>query len=179
MATPFIGEVRMCGFQFAPVDWAMCNGQSLQIAQYNALYALIGTTYGGDGIQTFNLPNLQGRLCVNQGQGTGLSPYVMGQMAGTESVTLTTSNLPQHNHTLSASTNTVTTNVPAGNLLGAGQTTSPGTAYFYTTSSPVATGTLAPQTVANTGGSLPHENRMPSLCVTFIIALAGIFPSRN
>lgn len=179
MAQPFIGEVRMCGFNFAPVDWALCNGQSVNIADNNALYALIGTTYGGDGVTTFNLPNLQGRLCVNQGQGNGLSNYIIGQMAGTESVTLLTQNLAQHNHSLSASQNAVTTNMPAGNVMGLGGTQGSVTANFYSTASPVATGTMAPQTVSNTGSSLPHENRMPSLCVTFIIALFGIYPSRN
>jgi microcystin-dependent protein len=178
MAQPFIGEIRMCGFGFAPVNWALCNGQSMAISQFDALYALIGTTYGGDGQTTFNLPNLQSRICVNQGQGNGLSNYIIGQLGGTESVTLLLQNLPQHNHTLSASNSIVTTNLPAGNLTGTGPTT-PAAQNFYTTGSPSQTGNMAPTTVTNSGSSLPHENRMPSLCITFIIALFGIFPSRN
>lgn len=178
MASPFVGEIRMCGFSFAPVNWAMCNGQSVNISDNAALYNLIGTTYGGDGVNTFNLPNLQGRVCVNQGQGTGLSQYVMGQVAGTESVTLTTQQLALHNHPLFASNNTVTTNLPAGNIIGTGPT-SPAAQNFYTSGSPTATGNMAPTTLTNTGSSQPHENRMPWLNITFIIALFGIYPTQS
>jgi microcystin-dependent protein len=178
MSQPFIGEVRMCGFPFAPVNWAMCNGQTMAISQYEALYNLIGTTYGGDGLTFFNLPNLQSRICVSQGQGTGLQNYSMGQAGGTENVTLTTTTMPQHNHTLSASQNTVTTNLPSGNLTGAG-ISSPTKADFYTTGTPTRTGNLNGATISLSGGSQPHENRMPFQCVTFIIALFGIYPSQS
>lgn len=179
MGSPYVGEIRMCGFNFAPVNWAACNGQLLDISQFSTLYALIGTTYGGNGQTNFALPNLQSRIPMSQGQGLGLANYVIGQAAGTETVTLTTSTMPTHNHTLSASKNTVTTNLPTGNIFGAGSTTSPGVAYFYTTASPTATGTLLTQTVTNAGSSLPHENLMPLLCVNFIISLFGIFPSQS
>lgn len=179
MGSPYVGEIRMCGFNFPPVNWALCNGQILDISQFTTLYTLIGTTYGGNGQTNFALPNLQSRIPMNQGQGPGLSNYVMGQAAGTENVTLTTSNLPAHNHTLSASRNTVTTNTPAGNLFGAGYATSAATAVFYVTGSPGQTGNLAPQTVTNTGSSQPHPNLMPLLCINFIISLFGIFPSQS
>lgn len=175
MATPYIGEIRMCGFNFAPVNWALCNGQTVNISDNPALYNLIGTTYGGNGQTNFLLPNLQSRVPVNQGQGNGLSFYAMGQVAGTESVTLTAQQNASHNHTLSASKNIVTTNLPSGNLTGAGLS-SPGVANFYT-SSATSTGNMLSNTVTNSGSSQPHENRMPLLCVTFIIALYGIYPT--
>jgi microcystin-dependent protein len=179
MGSPYVGEIRMCGFNFAPVNWAFCNGQLLDISQFSTLFQLIGTTYGGNGQTNFALPNLQSRIPMNQGQGLGLANYVMGQAAGTETITLTTQTMPGHTHTLSASQNTVTTNLPSGNIFGTGALPSPGTAYFYTSASPFATGTLFPQTVTNTGSSLPHPNLMPLLCVNFIISLFGIFPSQG
>ena len=178
MTQPFIGEIRMAGFGFAPVNWAFCNGQTVNISDNAALYNLIGTTYGGNGTTTFNLPNLQSRICVGQGQGQGLSPYVMGQIGGTEQVTLTVGTLPAHQHSLSASQNTVSTNMPSGNLTGAG-ITQPTPAVFYTTGTPTQTGNMNAATVSNTGSSQPHENRMPLQCVTFIIALYGIYPSQS
>jgi len=178
MTSPYIGEVRMFAGNFAPLNWALCNGQQLSIASNPTLYQLIGTTYGGDGVNTFNLPNLQSRICVGQGQGPGLQNYTMGQMAGSEQVTLTVANLPAHSHTLSASQNTVNTNLPSGNLTGAG-VSSPTKANFYTIGTPSQTNNLNAATVSNSGGSQPHDNRMPLLCVTFIIALYGIFPTQN
>lgn len=178
MSQPFIGEIRMAGFGFAPVNWALCNGQTVNISDNTALYNLIGTTYGGNGQTTFNLPNLQSRICVGQGQGTGLQNYRMGQMGGTEQVTLTVGNLPGHQHTLSASKNTVTTNLPSGNLTGAG-ITQPAQANFYTNAPTTQTGNLNAPTVTNSGGNQPHENRMPLQCVSFIIALYGIYPTQQ
>jgi microcystin-dependent protein len=179
MVQPFIGEIRMFGGNFAPAGWQFCNGQTLSIAQNNALFALIGTTYGGDGVNTFNLPNLQGRLPVHQGTGPGLSTYVIGQTAGVESVVLNSSQMPQHNHALMASTATATLSSPTGNVTGAAPTT-PVAADLYTTpGTPATVGNLLAQSVANAGSSLPHTNLMPALCVSFIIALNGIFPSRN
>ncbi|MFZ1923440.1 MAG: tail fiber protein, partial [Xanthobacteraceae bacterium] len=166
----------MLGSNFAPVNWALCNGQSMPIAQNDVLYNLIGTTYGGDGVNTFNLPNLQGRLAVGVGQGPGLSPYTIGQVGGSENVTLTTATMPSHNHTLSATTTNATLTSPTGNLTGTVPTS--GSAVLYTGGSPV-TGNLAAQACTNSGGNQPHSNLMPSLCLTFIIALYGIYPSQS
>ncbi len=179
MTQPFIGEVRMFGGNFAPLNWAFCNGQTLPIAQNDVLYSLIGTTYGGDGQSTFALPNLQGRLCVGFGQGQGLSPYTIGQVGGTEQVTLTASTMPAHSHSLVATTTTANQTNPGGNLTGTAP--SGGGAVMYTVqgSQALKMGDLNAQACSSTGGSQPHPNLMSSLCVTFIIALFGIFPSRS
>ncbi|MFV0597951.1 phage tail protein [Shewanella sp.] len=199
MADPFIGEIRMFAGTFAPRGWAFCNGQLLPIQSNQALFALIGTTYGGNGQTTFALPNMQGRVPVHQGQGSGTSQYVLGEMAGQETVTLTSSQMPIHNHAvdltgtgnvsvaLGASTangNTPTpspTTVPAKvasglNALNAFSSTAPDTNLLpvNTTTSVHLTGTTT-----NTGNSLPVGVRQPYLTVNFIIALEGIFPSRN
>jgi microcystin-dependent protein len=174
MSQPFIGEIRMFGGNFAPRDWAFCNGQSLPISQNDALFALIGTTYGGDGVNVFNLPNLQSRLPVNNGQGPGLSGYSLGQAGGVEQVTVATSNLPAHSHAVQGDAATGTANSPAGNVwansTGAKQFSAP--AGSNTTMNSGAIG-LAP------GGGQPHDNMRPFLAVNFIISLFGIFPSRN
>jgi microcystin-dependent protein len=180
MATPFIGEIRMFGGNFAPTNWALCNGQLLGIAQNQALFTLIGTTFGGNGVSTFQLPNLQGRLAVGQGTGPGLSNRVIGQMSGEENVTLTQSTIPNHGHALMASTaNASTANI--GSTVLPGVVASPG--HFYAvndgTSPPPLAGTLPAGSVGVTGGNLPHSNLMPTLCLTFIIALYGVYPSRN
>lgn len=119
MAQPFIGEIRMFGSNFAPAGWMFCNGQTLSIAQYTALFSLIGTTYGGNGTSTFNLPDLRGRLPVHQGQGPGLSFYTIGQAAGVETVALNSTQMPQHSHALMASTATATLSSPTNNVTGA------------------------------------------------------------
>lgn len=179
MTSPYIGEVRMFGGNFAPANWAFCNGQSMSIANNTALYTLIGTTYGGDGQTTFNLPNLQGRLAIGTGQGPGLSNYAIGQIGGSEQVTITAQTLPSHQHTLTASNNPTSSDSPSGNVTGKG-TSSPQVANIYNTStSPVAKGNMNAQSVSYSGSSQPHENLMPSQCVSFIIALYGIFPSQN
>lgn len=175
MATPFIAEIRMFGGTFAPRQYAFCNGQLISIAQNTALFALIGTTYGGNGTTTFGLPDLRGRVPVHQGQGPGLSNYVLGQQSGVENVTLQTSQIPAHNHT-------------ASGLAAPGNQTSPGGATWATISAgrnplPLYSnqgGVLMNTTaVGATGGGQPHENMKPFLAITFIIALQGIFPSRN
>ena len=172
MSNPFLGEIRMAGFNFAPRGWAFCAGQLLPISQNDALYALVGTTYGGDGVNTFGMPDLRGRLPINQGQGPGLSNYVIGQMSGTESVTLTAGQIPIHSHVINAASGGARSANPAGNLLGSGE------ADIYTHDN--ANGVLmSPSTIAPSGGSQPHENMQPYLCVNFIIALEGVFPSRN
>lgn len=178
MTQPFIGEVRMFGGNFPPVNWALCNGQQQAISQNTTLYTLIGTTYGGDGINTFNLPNLQSRLCVGMGQGNGLSPYAIGQVGGAENVTLTIATMASHNHPLMASNNNTSSNLPSGNVTGKGVTT-PAIAHIYNAGPPTATGNLNNQSVSNAGGSTAHPNLMPSLCVTFIIALYGIYPTQS
>jgi microcystin-dependent protein len=179
MAQPFIGEIRMFGSNFAPAGWMFCNGQTLSIAQYTALFSLIGTTYGGNGTSTFNLPDLRGRLPVHQGQGPGLSFYTIGQAAGVETVALNSTQMPQHSHALMASTATATLSSPTNNVTGAAPQT-PVAADLYTKpGSPATVGNLLPQAVGNNGSNLPHSNMMPYLCVSFIIAMVGIFPSRN
>jgi len=183
MTQPYVGEIRMFGGSFAPSNWAFCNGQPMSISQYQVLYTLIGTTYGGNGTTTFKLPNLQGQLAIGMGQGSGLSNYVIGQMGGVESVTLTTSTMPGHNHPLNASKTTATfsaPNSPTANVTGAAST-SPNPNRLYTLpGSPSPTmGALNPQSVAPNSGGLPHPNMMPSLCVSFIISLFGMFPSQS
>lgn len=169
MSEPFIGEIRMFGFTFAPRGWANCSGQIMSIAQNTALFSLINTYYGGNGQTTFALPDMRGRVSVNQGQGPGLSPYSIGQTGGVESVTLNTNQMPMHNHLVSASSSPSNATrpgnaFPGGN--GAYQTASDGT-------------TMAPQMIGIAGGSQPHPNLQPYIAINFCIALEGIFPSRN
>lgn len=182
MVQPYVGEVRMFGGSFAPASWAFCNGQSMPISEYSALFNLIGTTYGGNGTTTFNLPNLQGRLCVGMGQGPGLSNYTIGQAAGAETVTLTASQMPMHPHSLNATTTIASLGTPAGNLTGnASLLTNPANQHMYTTpgSPSPTTGNLNINACSFAGGSQPHSNLLPSLCVSFIIALFGIYPSQS
>lgn len=167
MADPFIGEIKMFGGNFAPVSYAFCNGGLIAISQNDALFALIGTTYGGDGQTTFALPNLQGRLPVHQGGG-----FTLGQSSGTETVTLTTQQLPSHNHPMTASSNNAGMGNPSGNVPAANST-----ANIYSPTAPTAS--LGGASIAPNGGSQPHNNVMPFLCVSFIIALEGIFPTQN
>lgn len=173
MSAPFMGEVRVFAGTFAPRDWAFCNGQSLAISQYDALYALLGTTYGGDGVNTFNAPDARGRIPVGQGAGPGLTARVQGQMYGTETVTLLTTQMPAHTHQASVSNTAANLNAPAGNLIGQGYH------YLPPTTTAGRTAQLLPNAVGTTGGSQPHENMMPFLAMSFILCLQGIFPSRN
>lgn len=160
----------MAGFNFPPVGWASCDGAIQAISQNEVLFTLIGTTYGGDGVQTFALPDLQGRVPIHQGTYQS-NTYVIGQKAGTETVTVLTSQIPAHNHTLQASTATANSNNPTGNLQAATQSVN---AYVTPT-----TITQMSSVSTATGGSQPHENMQPYLVVNFIIALFGIFPSQN
>ena len=170
--TPYIGQIIMVGFNFAPVNWALCNGQLMPISENDALFNLIGTTYGGDGQTTFALPNLQGRVPVGQGQGAGLSSYVIGEVTGVESVTLTVNQLPAHQHVYNppASQNELTSDRPDNNV--------PAVGGYYAATSNSASPMGAP-TVGSAGGSQPHNTLHPYLAVNFIIALFGIFPSQN
>ncbi len=173
MSNPFLGEIKMVGFNFPPQGWAMCNGQLLPINQNTALFALLGTTYGGDGITTFALPDLRSRVAIHTGQGAGLSPYVIGQSGGVESVTLLTTQIPSHNHGVNCNTGGGTQASP---VAGFPAVESTGTSLDYAAAS---NGAMNPAMIGNTGGSQAHANIQPYLCVNFIIALQGIFPSRN
>jgi microcystin-dependent protein len=165
MAQPYVGEIRLFAGNFAPAGWAFCNGATLPIAENETLFQLIGTTYGGDGQETFNLPDLQGRAPVHQGNN-----YVIGEMAGVEEVTLTVQQLPAHTHALLASTGAGGTANAQGNVPAA----SPSVQLYIqdVPSTPTAANAVTPA-----GGSQPHDNRMPFLVLNYIISLFGIFPS--
>ena len=179
MADPFIGEIRMVGFSFNPRGWALCNGQLMSIAQNTALFSLLGTTFGGDGVQTFGLPDLRGRVPLHQGSGPGLSTYVLGQLAGTENVTLLSTQMPQHTHLVNCQTATGSVTAPAANYPAGNQVNRDTGVAVDTTYDPATNGTMNPAVIGIAGGSQPHANIQPYLCVNFVIALVGIFPSRN
>ncbi len=182
MPDVYIGSILMVGFNFAPQGWALCNGQLMPIQQYAALFSLLGTSFGGDGIRTFGLPDLQGRVPIHMGNGAGLSPYVIGQNGGTENVTLLANQMPQHLHAVATpcSTSNGTTNNPANAYPAMGIADSRPVVNAPTYASAATTGqTMAPVNSALAGGNLPHANIQPYLTVNFIIALQGIFPSRS
>jgi microcystin-dependent protein len=166
MSQPFLGEIRLFGGNFPPNGWAFCDGQLLSISQYEALFALIGTTYGGNGQTNFALPDLRGRVPAHQGGG-----FTMGQAAGVEQVTLTAAQLPAHTHTLRATAADGTSADPTNNVWAESD------ARTFSTAAPDAT--MHPSTLGAAGGSQPHSNLMPFVALSFIIALAGIFPSQN
>jgi microcystin-dependent protein len=171
MSNPFVGEIRMFGGNFAPVGWALCQGQLLAISENPTLFNLIGTTYGGDGQNTFALPNLQSRVPIHVGPG-----FAQGQIGGAETVTLTTNQLPVHSHVPLFSTSGQQQS-PAGAAALAVATSSQTHLQIYSTSAPDTQ--FAPQAVQATGGGQPHDNMIPFLCVNFIISLFGIFPSQS
>lgn len=175
---PFLGQILMVAFNFAPQGWALCNGQLLPIAQNQALFSLLGTMYGGDGRTNFALPNLQGRVPIHQGNSAGTSNYVVGQSSGVENVTLLVNNLPAHSHTANCSTMLGTNSDPANNFWAEANTggKKPTATPAYATS---ANALMAPTAIGPTGGGQPITVVQPYLCVNFIIALAGIYPSRN
>ena len=164
----FLGEIRIFGGNFAPVGWALCQGQLLSIAQNTALFSILGTTYGGNGIETFGLPDLRSRVPLGWGQGPGLTLYNEGDTGGVESVALTDAQLPAHTHTAAGSSQARTTSSPSGAVPAGGG--------YYTAAPNVS---LSPSAIGATGGNQPHENRQPFLALNFIIALQGIFPSRS
>jgi microcystin-dependent protein len=172
MSDPFVAEIRMFGFNFAPTGWAQCNGQLLPISQNTALFSLLGTFYGGDGKSTFALPDMQGNVPIGQGQGAGLSDYFIGQMAGSQNVTLLQSEMPVHTHGYNASEENDNENNPGGNWFGAIETR-------YLPFSGAATTFMAPQAISIAGSSLPHNNMMSYLVVNFCIAMQGVFPPRG
>ncbi|HMV84456.1 MAG TPA: tail fiber protein [Blastocatellia bacterium] len=164
MAQPYVGEIRMFAGNFAPLGWMFCEGQLLPISENETLFQLIGTTYGGDGQETFALPDLRGRIPVHQGSG-----FVLAETGGVEEVTLTVSQIPAHSHAMLASNDVPTQSNPQGNVLGQAASK------VFRAGSPSVT--LAPQTLSSVGGSQPHTNFQPYLCIDFIISLFGIFPS--
>lgn len=177
---PFVGEIAVVAFNFAPRGWAFCAGQLLPISQNTALFSLLGTTYGGDGKSTFALPNFQGNFAIAPGQGPGLSLYDLGQEGGTTNVSLLQSEIPGHIHTMSAGTANANTNTASGSQLAKGfkgNLQSSNSARFYSAVAPAAG--MAPTALSPTGGSQPHNNMMPYLTLNYIIALQGVFPPRT
>ena len=176
MVTPYLGEVRMFAGNFAPLDWHYCDGTLLSISEYQALYTLIGTTYGGNGTSNFALPDLRARVPVSQGQGNSLSNYTLGESYGVENVTLTVPTMAAHNHPFNA------TSAAAANLGPNGGTTvatAPSGTYLYAQASGATIEQLAPTAISFSGGSLSHTNIMPVLAINYIIALFGVYPSFN
>jgi microcystin-dependent protein len=173
MADPFVAEIRIFPFNFAPTGWAWCDGQLMPLSQNTALFSLLGTTYGGNGTSNFALPDLQGSAPMHPGQGPGLSLHDLGEMGGSETVTLLASEMPAHNHALAANViDLADTNVPSPNASFA-QSAS-GTLYQTTSNTQ-----LNPQALAPSGGDQPHNNMMPYLTLNFCIALQGVFPPRG
>jgi microcystin-dependent protein len=177
MSSPFVAEIRIWACNFAPTGWAMCNGQLLPLSQNTALFALLGTFYGGDGKSTFALPDFQGRGAMQQGQGSGLSDRFLGEMSGEETVTLLTSEMPVHNHVVGGAYNLGgNSQDPTGGLWAQSPAGRGGFVNIYSTP---ATGAVNPNSLAITGGGLPHNNLQPYLTLNFCIALQGVFPPRN
>lgn len=170
MAQPYVGEIRMFAGNFAPAGWMFCDGQLLPISEYETLFNLIGTTYGGDGQSTFALPDMRGRIPLHFGNG-----FTLAETGGVEEVTLTVSQIPSHSHPLLATINSAAGTAPSPNVLPGTAATS--TITPYGTDAPQFQ--LHPQTIGGTGGSQPHNNFQPYLCVNFIISLFGIFPSQT
>jgi microcystin-dependent protein len=171
MAQPYVGEIRIFAGNFAPLDWMFCDGSALPISENETLFTVIGTTYGGDGETTFNIPDLRGRVPIHQGQGPGLSNRVIGEAGGAEEVTLTVNQTPAHTHPLLGSTQIASTATPQGsvpaqdNIVGVD---------FYIEDTPNAN--MAPTAIASVGGSQPHTNFQPYICINYIISLFGLYP---
>ena len=172
MAQPYVGEIRMFAGTFAPAGWLFCDGQQLPISENETLFQLIGTTYGGDGESTFNLPNLQSRVPLHMGNGPDGVTYPLAQTSGVESVTLTTQQIPIHTHALLGTLDTATTSSPQGAVFAS---STGATVFPYGTDEPTIS--LSPSIITPAGGSQPHENCQPFLCINYIISLFGIFPS--
>ena len=171
MSEPFIGEIRLFPYTFAPRGWAPCDGRLLPIAQHTALFALLGTTYGGNGQVNFALPDLRGRVAVSSGQGPGLSPYFPGEAGGAEQVTLKSAQMPSHSHRMAVNATSSTADSPDDRFLGR---TPKDSTYAASTDGR----RLNPDAITRSGRSQPHENRPPHLVLTYCIALEGIFPSQ-
>ena len=175
MADPFVAEIRIFPFNFAPKGWAWCNGQLLPLSQNTALFSLLGTTYGGDGKSNFALPDMQGNAPMHTGQGPGLSLHDLGEMSGSETVTLLQSEIPSHPHTMKASGDAADNNQPGGNM--AAKPAGRGNNLYVTTTSPLVA--MNNSALTPTGGDQPHNNMMPYLTLYFNIALQGVFPPRT
>lgn len=171
---PFVGEIRIVGFNFAPTGWAFCNGQLLPISQNTALFSLLGTFYGGDGKSTFALPGLNDMTAIHQGQGPGLSDRFIGEIGGSEFVTLLQTEIPAHGHQMMAETGTASQTSPANNVWSSLSGRTPPPLYAST-----ADTSMSPLATSITGGSLPHNNMPPYLTLNFIIAMQGVFPPRG
>ncbi len=170
MGTPYIGEIRMFGGNFAPAGWAFCAGQLIPISENDALFTLIGTTYGGDGEQTFALPNIQGRVPIHAGPG-----FQLGELGGVEEVTLTTTQLPVHTHPMIGTDNLASEPNPSGNVLARSTTLD----LYLEAPDPGPSAPMNPSSIGPVGGSQPHTNMQPYLAISFIISLFGIFPQQN
>jgi microcystin-dependent protein len=180
MSEPFIGQIALFGFNFAPTGWAFCAGQILSISQNTALFSLFGTMYGGNGTSTFGLPDLQGRVPISAGQGPGLSDYVQGELSGLTNVTLMQNTNAVHNHTFNATTNNGSTAMASGNQLATGLSGSRqggSLALMYSSTAPNTN--LANNATTFSGNNVPHNNIQPYLALNYCVALRGIFPSRN
>jgi microcystin-dependent protein len=185
MSQPYLSQILMFAGNFAPKNYALCNGQLLSIQQNAALFALLGTTYGGNGVQNFALPNLQSSLPVSFGQGVGLSSYVLGQVGGTPNVTLNQSTVPSHQHFMQANPNSsATTSTSISNTVVLGSPPASGASFYANPPNPSQPPLSLPHAMAagacsTVGQNQPHSNLMPSLCISFAIALSGVFPTRN
>jgi microcystin-dependent protein len=177
MTTPYVGEIRLFGFPRIPTGWFACDGSLQSIANYQVLFTLLGTTYGGDGVTTFGLPDLRGQVPLHWGTGRGLTPRVLGQVGGAENVTLLSSQMPAHNHNFMASTSAATATVP-------GTTVLPGTLpsdhlYLQNITGTPTADVMGATMINQSGGNLPHNNLMPTLTLSFCIAWEGVFPSQS
>jgi microcystin-dependent protein len=174
MSDPYVGEIRIFGGNFEPAGWMFCRGQLLAISEFSTLFQLIGTTYGGDGQSNFGLPDLRGRVPIHTGTGAGLASRIIGQSGGQETATVSNAQLPAHSHTLLVSEEVGKQAAPQGNLLA--QLPAATSKLYHTPTSPVST---SPNSIAETGGSQPHDNLQPYLCLNYIISLFGVFPSQS
>jgi microcystin-dependent protein len=172
MAQPYVGEIRMFAGNFPPNGWMFCEGQTLPISENDVLFQLIGTTYGGDGEETFNLPNLASRVPMHMGTGPDGTTYQIGEMAGTEQETLTIQQIPNHTHAFTGSSANGSQANPSANIMATMTSVTPYAEDFVAAN-------FAPNTISPTGGSQPHENTQPFLCINFIISLFGVFPSQT
>jgi microcystin-dependent protein len=177
MSDPFIAEIRIVPFNFAPIGWALCDGQVIPLSQNTALFSLLGTTYGGDGRSNFALPNLQGCAAVQQGQGPGLSLYELGESGGSETVTLLETEMPAHNHSVVATTDAADSANPTNSLLA--EANYAGDSILEYKSAGGSTVLMDETAIDPAGGSLPHNNMQPYLVLNFIIALQGVYPPRS
>lgn len=175
MSDPYMGEIRLFAFPRTPDSWLACNGQLVSIAEYDALYTLLGTTYGGDGVNTFGLPDLRGRVPIGAGTGQGQPTYVLGEMAGTEQVTLTRSEMAAHGHALVSTVNTATTATPGPSV----HLATDNAGNLYAPVADAAPYALLAASIGQTGGNVAHDNMMPSLVGNFCICAFGIYPQGN